>query len=347
VKDVDWQKVRTYEGRKVVVSCGAIKTKPRGKAKPRERKRRNLALFPPLGNMKNGWALPGRGTVKAGIEVGGRAFENLECAYICGVYSGTAPEGASAEERARFEAACADIQERIRLEDNGLLAKQHWRFGRGGDDYAAAAAYRRTDWDEPWHYEWMLFLWTLKIRKSREFRDMVRCVAKGWSIVEKAPMAPKRPLEEPTGLDAAEKLDEQVRALDGDGWGCVRVRRPDGSLAWVGRNHFGVIAMECAAALHEHRSPEVDVAELRRRRIRLFGAVLSFEDPEPFPKDGSWDEADRRDHARRAGSRTSERKKATSAANGRLGGRPRKIPAERPEEMPPADSGSAQELETC
>ena len=338
MKNVDWQKVRTYEGRKVVVSCGAIKTKRRGRAKPRERKRRNLALFPPFGNMKNGWKLPDGRTLDFGVRVGGRLFRNLECAYICGVYSGTAPEGASAEERARFEAACADIQERILRDGNGLLAKRHWRFGRGGDDYAAALAYRRTDWAEPWHYEWMLYLWTLKIRQSREFRDMVRRVAKGWSIVEKAPKAPERPLEEPTEPSAAETFDEQVRARDGDGWGCVRVRRPDGSLVWRGRNHFGVIAMECAAALHEHRRPDVDVAELRRRRIRLFGEELRIEDPEPFPKDDSWDEADRREHARRAGSRTSERKKATSAANGRLGGRPRKVPAERPAETPPADS---------
>ena len=229
MKDVDWQKVETYGGRKVVVSCGAFKTKRRGKAKPRECRRRNLALFPPLGNMKNGWEAPGRGKIDFGVEVGGRVFKNLECAYICGVYSGTAPEGASAEERARFEAACADIQERIRLEENGLFAKKRWRQDkeRSLKGFEWAHAHVRPDWDEPWHYEWMLYLWTLKIRQSREFRAMVRRVAKGWSIVEKAPKAPERPLEEPT--------DAQIRALDGDGWGCVRVRRPDGSRRGRGR----------------------------------------------------------------------------------------------------------------
>ena len=318
MKDADWERIRTYEGRKVVVSCGAIKTKRRGKAKPRARKRRNLALFPPIGNMKNGWTMPDGRELDFSVRVGGRLFKNLECAYICGVYSGTAPDGASEAERARFEAVCADIQERIGREQNGFLAKRHWRDGRGGTDHAAALAYRRTDWSEPWHYEWMLYLWTIKIRQSDEFRDMIRRVAKGWAIVEQSPDAPKKPLVNPT--------DEQIRALDGDGWGCVRVRRPDGSLAWVGRNHFGVIAMECAAALREHRAPDVDVAELRRRHIRLFGEEFRFFDPDPFPKDSSWTADNRREHCRRAGARTSERKKKSSAENGRKGGRPRKRP---------------------
>lgn len=315
MKDVDWQAIRTYEGRKIVVSCGTIKTKPRGAEKPRPRKRRDLALFPPLGNMKNGgpWRR-GEADADFGVRVGGRLFSNLECAYICGVYSGSAPAGASSAERARFEAACADIQERIRLERNGLLAKRRWRFGRDGHGWALA--YARPDWSEPWHYEWMLYLWTIKIRQSPEFRAMVRRVAKGWSIVEAAPRAPKKPLEAPT--------EERIRARDGDGWGCVRVRRPDGSLAWVGRNHFGVIAMECAAALREFRAPDVDVAGLRRRRIRLFGEEFPFFDPDPFPKDAAWDAADRRKHCCRAGARTSDRKRASSAANGRKGGRPRK-----------------------
>ena len=177
----------------------------------------------------------------------------------------------------------------------------------------------------------MLYLWTLKIRQVPAFRAMIRRIARTWAVVEESPHGPTKPLADPAD-------DELVRKCDGDGWGCVRVRRPDGSLAWRGRNHFGVIAMECAVALREHRSPDVDVAELRRRRIRLFGEELRIEDPEPFPKDGSWDETDRREHARRAGSRTSERKKATSAANGRLGGRPRKVPGERTAAMPPAGS---------
>ena len=156
----------------------------------------------------------------------------------------------------------------------------------------------------------MLYLWTLKIRQVPAFRAMIRRIARTWAVVEESPHGPTKPLADPAD-------DELVRKCDGDGWGCVRVRRPDGSLAWRGRNHFGVIAMECAAALREHRR---------------------IEDPEPFPKDGSWDETDRREHARRAGSRTSERKKATSAANGRLGGRPRKVPGERTAAMPPAGS---------
>lgn len=332
MKNVDWQKVETYEGRKVVVSCGVFrrKRKKKGAKKAPARKRRNLSLYPPIGNMRNAGALKGGGKADFGFEVGGRHFHSLECAYICGVYSGTAPEGASAEERAAFERTCAEIQERIRKEKNALYAKKRWREGKAGHGWTQA--YRRPDWkDGSWHYEWMLYLWTLKIRQVPAFRATIRRIARTWAVVEESPHGPTKPLADPAN-------DELVRKCDGDGWGCVRVRRPDGSLSWRGRNHFGVIAMECAAALREHRRPDVDVAELRRRRIRLFGEELRIEDPEPFPKDGSWDETDRREHARRAGSRTSERKKAASAANGRLGGRPRKVPGERTATMPPIDS---------
>ena len=270
------------------------------------------------------------GKADFGFEVGGRRFNSLECAYICGVYSGTAPEGASAEERAAFERTCAEIQERIRGETNALYAKKRWREGKAGHGWTQA--YQRPDWkDGSWHYEWMLYLWTLKIRQVPAFRATIRRIARTWAVVEESPHGPTKPLADPAN-------DELVRKCDGDGWGCVRVRRPDGSLSWRGRNHFGVIAMECAAALREHRGPDVDVAELRRRRIRLFGEELRIEDPEPFPKDGSWDETDRREHARRAGSRTSERKKAASATNGRLGGRPRKVPGKRTAAMPSDDS---------
>ena len=267
MKNVDWQKVETYEGRKVVVSCGVFrrKRKKKGAKKAPARKRRNLSLYPPIGNMRNSGALKGGGKADFGFEVGGRHFHSLECAYICGVYSGTAPEGASAEERAAFERTCAETQERIRKEKNALYAKKRWREGKAGHEWARA--YRRPDWkDGSWHYEWMLYLWTLKIRQVPAFRATIRRIARTWAVVEESPHGPTKPLANPAD-------DELVRKCDGDGWGCVRVRRPDGSLAWRGRNHFGVIAMECAAALREHRSPDVDVAELRRRRIRLFGAV--------------------------------------------------------------------------
>ena len=304
--NVDWQKVSTYEGRKVVVQCGVFKTKRRGKEKPRPKKRRNLSLFPPVGNMKNAGALKGGGKAGFGFEVGGRHFNNLECAYICGVYSGSAPDGASPEGRAAFERTCAEIQEKIRLEKNGLYAKKRWRFGVDGHEWALD--YRRTDWkDGSWHYEWMLYLWTLKIRQVPAFRAMVRRIARGWAVVEATPHGPKMPLADPS--------DELVRQYDGDGWGCVRVRLPDGTLGWIGRNHFGVIASECAAALREHRAPQVDVDELRRRHIRLFGEELPIENPEPFPKDGSWDAADRRAHLSRIGKMSTERKRASSAKN--------------------------------
>ncbi|MBQ7525385.1 MAG: hypothetical protein IJT09_03040 [Abditibacteriota bacterium] len=154
MKIVDWQKVETYEGRKVVVSCGVFrrKRKKKGAKKAPARKRRNLSLYPPIGNMRNAGALKGGGKADFGFEVGGRHFNSLECAYICGVYSGTAPEGASAEECAAFGRTCAEIQERIRKEKNALYAKKRWREGKAGHGWAQS--YRRQDWkDGSWHYE--------------------------------------------------------------------------------------------------------------------------------------------------------------------------------------------------
>ncbi len=277
---IDWHKVHTYTGgksRNAVVERGgsrlprvyrgekAAKTKaerrrlrPRkistsGKNKGKPEKNPGVVDSLRIGNMQSDF----------GVTLNGRKFRSVETAYIAGCYSQEAT-GAKAKR-------LADIQEKIRTEENGFTAKRHWRLAKRGmpesweafeshkAEYQAALKLQRTaDWSLPWHYEWMLFLDWLKIEQNPDFAKRILQIPKTKPIIELA------------GEDNASP-----------DWGCKEIKPG----VYRGENHFGIIFMECRRAILEREAPDIDWEELNRRGIYLFGERLTFAPPKPLPKE--------------------------------------------------------------
>ena len=293
--NIDWEAMREYRGPKLAVVKNGQSRLRRLYA---HHASRNKSLA--IGNMQT----------EFGVEVGGRRFPSVEQAYIAGCYS-------------RPTEGHARIQERIRRESDGLRAKAHWRKAEGAREkklsaarraeYARAVASIRRDWCEPWHYEFMLWLWWEKMRQNPKFAARIRSIPLSWDIVEKPP----HPNEPDWG---ALEVMEEVPARGSKSKG--RKRR-QGTGVWVGKNHFGVIAMECRDAIRKGRAPDIDIAELNRRRIHFFGKRLTFAKPEPI----AWKPirrllypeavARQTEHCRQAGRSRSAAKVAASRANGR------------------------------
>lgn len=176
-----------------------------------------------IGNMLNGWPL----------EVGGRTFKNLETAYIAGVFSGSG------------DAEHIRAQEAVRAQGNGFMAKRRFRDGRGGHEWVLPL--QRPDFNDPWHLDWMGWLWWRKVSQHPDFATKVLAIPDDWAI-----------LEDGRGRDAR--------------WGCIKQK--DGS--WTGRNYFGVIAMEVRRALRAGTVPDIDLAVLDAAGMWWFGAPMRF-----------------------------------------------------------------------
>lgn len=260
---IDWHKVHTYTGdkiaivenagsrlRRVFVGAKAAKTR----AERKGLRKSSLAI----GNMQGEFGV----VVKGALFQRGFTFKTVEAAYIAGCYSQKAT-GSEAERLLR-------IQRAIRDENRGLTVKRHWRqalrgqyettgdFVRGEPFFREALKKIRKDWSEPWHYEWMLFLFWSKIEQNPDFARRIRAIPKPWKILE--------------------AVGEDNASPD---WGCKEIKPG----VWQGQNHFGVIAMECRDAIRERRAPDIDWEGLNRRGIYLFGKQLILAAPKPLPKE--------------------------------------------------------------
>lgn len=120
--------------------------------------RKNTYL--PLGNMNGGFP----------FEMQGITFKNLESAYICGLFSKDDPDSIW-------------IQEKLINEPSGFNAKKFIRS-------KYEAEHGREDWYS-FNIDWMMYCMWHKVQGNAEFRELLKSVPEGATIVEDSTFHPK------------------------------------------------------------------------------------------------------------------------------------------------------------
>lgn len=209
-----------------------------------------------VGNMVSGFP----------FDIDGVTFQNSESAYIAGMFS---------EDTDRHH----DLQEALRVEGNGFMAKKKIR--RLNEDA------RRSDWQD-FNIQWMLYCVWCKVVSNSDFRNMLLAIPSNVIIIEDSTFQ--------NGATAAiwgtknkthrALANEYKRYLKADGYSKAAIKaacdekrlgewRKQG--VFKGKNLMGKILMLCRDAVVHGTTPDIDVELLRSKRIYLFGKLLTFD----------------------------------------------------------------------
>ena len=208
-----------------------------------------------LGNMVSGFP----------FQLNGVEFQNSECAYISGLFSGN-------------DAMHFELQRQLKDCTNGLMAK---RAIRRPNKHLA-----RADWEE-FNIQWMLYVVWTKCCQSDGFRQLLLSIPQDAVIIEDSTTQAGRTATV-WGTRNAElkQLEKQAKVeLKAQGFKKAAIKRTLDSRrlgewsrigAFVGQNIMGKILMLCRDALRNHQEPTIDYDLLRSKRIYLLGQLLTF-----------------------------------------------------------------------
>lgn len=218
------------------------------------------------GDMRNGRSLA-VGNMVGGFPftMEGVRFNNSECAYIAGLFSGGEPESIA-------------IQRQLANCSNGLMAKRGIRKPNEKK--------MRKDFFT-FNIEWMLYVVWCKCVGNADFRRLLLAFPKDSVILEDVSSHPRS-----TGNIwgcCNDLLKERIKAkkneLKNQGLGKTEIDRQLDALRlgewskegeFVGQNIMGKVLMVCRDALRAGTTPAIDLELLRNAQINFFGTVLPF-----------------------------------------------------------------------
>ena len=212
-----------------------------------------------LGNMCKGYP----------FKVCGELFLNSECAYIAGLFSQDTNQA-------------KEIQKELQACGNGYEAKKAIR--RKYEQMGLA----RADWNE-FNVQWMLYVVWQKVTRNKDFARKLKKVPSNAIIVENSTYQKgetsgfwgMKNLELKQALETVEIAAdvENFKGKKMDVRECVRKNQEKLSNigTWKGVNCMGKMLTICKHCLEDGVEPPIDYELLRRKRIYLFGKLLTFE----------------------------------------------------------------------
>jgi predicted NAD-dependent protein-ADP-ribosyltransferase YbiA (DUF1768 family) len=193
-------------------------------------------------------------------------FQNSECAYIAGEFSGGTPEQQA-------------IQRELAQSDNGFKAKKC--LSRPNKHLW------RKDWEEL-RVQWMLYVVWAKCRGNADFRNLLLALPENAEIIEDSTdqtsttaqfWGTKNAELRRLTRSAKRQLLAQGMTKKAVKAELARLRLTEwrGVGEYVGLNMMGRILKQCQLALLHHTEPEIDYRLLASKRINLLGHILTFE----------------------------------------------------------------------